>query len=513
MNKLFNWLLLTCLLGASLAAGPIHAQTALRPIGKVPIALVGRSAKPYLEIGSQPVAIPLAGPGRITGYARAVLPVEDPAPVRGTLFVAGIPGLPGSQAFEFKASARSAWAEERSGIPSGGRKLTLDIPEGTHTLELTADVAGGNSMLVLLYYEGPDQPKVPGLMVTAPSGKPKKQKKAPPWDFRGNAGIDIMYNDNILTDSPDYQSDFVSGTYPWKFLIDSKDDMVISPSVDLEARKQFISWGQTRFRFKVKRFMYAKNPIKTNTDFHFYIRQYLRKSTSIEGYFHFAPEQYIRQLSDRIPGEDREDPIEWKEFRFQRNVWNVTARHSFSKKVSALLLYEHNYRYYNQPFMENDITAWEVRGNVGWIINKTFKLSGDYSFEDASARAADELDEDPETSNNSDASYERDLYRIGLRIRPSPLKKAIKEMNLSFLFMDYYYTTDKTIVDDPYHAGRNDRYYKATVEVRRKLAKPLTLKFAVRRTQRVVHSPWEGDITTDKDFSQWLVWFNLTYRF
>ncbi len=80
-----------------------------------------------------------------------------------------------------------------------------------------------------------------------------------------------------------------------------------------------------------------------------------------------------------------------------------------SRSLSAKVLFEENYRYYNKPFMENDITAWEVRGNVGWTINKTFKLSGHYSFENGNARAVDELDEDPETSNNSAATCERNL--------------------------------------------------------------------------------------------------------
>ena len=79
--------------------------------------------------------------------------------------------------------------------------------------------------------------------------------------------------------------------------------------------------------------------------------------------------------------------------------------------------------------------------------------------------------------------------------------------------MDYYYTTAKTLVEDPYHAGRRDMFYKGTVELRKRISKPMTLKLSVRRTERVVQSPWEGDITTDKDFIQWLYWVNLNYRF
>ncbi|MDX2472354.1 MAG: hypothetical protein QNL91_01470, partial [Candidatus Krumholzibacteria bacterium] len=169
--------------------------------------------------------------------------------------------------------------------------------------------------------------------------------------------------------------------------------------------------------------------------------------------------------------------------------------------------------YYNQPFIENDISAWEVRGNLTWNLSRVLTWNFDYSYEDAQARALDEPHEIRLTSDNSDASYARDLYRIGVDIRHSALRKVVDRVSLSFLFMDYYYTTTKSLAEDPYHAGRRDMFYKGTVEVRRNLSRQVMLKLAVRRTERVVDSPWEGDITTDKDFTQWLYWTSLNYRF
>lgn len=477
---------------------------------------IGADLKPYLTVTNAGLEVPVTGPGKITGYARIALAEGIVPPVSGLLRLSGLPGAPTELPFDFRASSRATWADDRPGAPSGGRKFVLEVPDGQHVLKLSGNAAGATLIMVILYYEGPPQ-LIAGQgppVFTAPATQknaPAKAKSAISW--RGNASIDFIYNDNVLTNSPEDNFDFENGLSPWKFVHQAIDDLVVAPNVDLEARAKPFAWGQTRFKVKIKRWMYTTNPIKTNTDFHFHLRQFLGKKQSLELYFHFAPEQYIGQLSDRSPLDDRDDPINWTDFRFQRNVWNATWRRTLNKKLSAKLIYEQNHRYYNQPFIENDINAWEVRGNLTWKQSRVLVWNFDYSYEDAQGRAVDEPGETRLTSDNSDPSYARDLYRIGLDIRHKALKKFIERISLSFLFMDYYYTTVRDLTEDPYHAGRRDLLYKGTVEVRRKLAQPLTAKVGVRRSERIVRSPWEGDITTDKDFTQWLFWTSLNYSF
>ncbi len=483
----------------------------LLPLDQVEQVPIGKTQKLYLTVGDKGIRVPVTGPGVIRGFVRIAFPDGKVGPVDGLLDLSGVPGLTTRNIFEFTPSSKSSWGDDRPGTPSGGRKFSVEVPEGEYILELVGRVPGGDPLLILMYYDGPPQPHLAGKEAQVAAKPKKKVKKA--VTFLGHATFDVIYNDNILSNSPGYNDDFMSGNYPWKFINGTQDDLIVAPSFDIQARARLISWGQSRLKFKVKYWRYARNPVKTNTDFHFYYRQYFGLSQSLELYFHFSPEQYIRQLSDRSPLNDPDLDIDWTEFRFQRNVWNATWRQRISRKFSAKVLYEENYRYYNQPFMENDITAWEVRGNVTYKMSRVFTWNLDYSYEDAQGRGFDELGETPETSDNSDPSYERDLYRIGVDIRYGPFKKLVDRIGLSFLFMDYYYTTQKSLAQDPYHAGRRDMFYKGTVEVRRRLSKPLTLKFAVRRTERVVDSPWEGDITTDKDFTQWLYWTSMSYRF
>jgi len=305
----------------------------------------------------------------------------------------------------------------------------------------------------------------------------------------------------------------VNGADPFKFAHQSTDDLVVAPGLDLEARRDLFALGQTRVRVRAKRWMYANNPIKTNTDLDFFLRQYVGRRQSLELYLHASPFQYIRHLSDRSPLVDPATPLAWEAFRFQRNIWNLTWRQTVSRKVSATLVFERNFRYYNREFMENDIAAWELRGSLSWTVSPAVSLSGDYSYEDGNGRGIDQVGEVPGNSDNSDPSYERDLYRLGVDLTLPQLARYVDGIGLTFLFMDYYYTAQGPLVDDPYHVGRRDLNYKYTLELERKLSRDVTLRVATRRSSRTVESPWEGDLATDKAFVQWQTWVDLAYRF
>jgi opacity protein-like surface antigen len=486
------------------AAAPAAARDVVAPLGAAEPTPIGDNGTEYYDVGRKPLRLDVVGPGTLSGYTRMALAGPDAEAVAGTLTIAGVVEASLSIEFTFTPSSSSRWNDNRPGVPSGGRKFSVEVPPGAHRLELTASPA----MLAVLYWDGPPLPGAEGDDEDEDGGD-----AGPSWRLLGNASLDVIYNSNILTASPDDVDAFESGSYPYKFGHETTDDLVVAGSLQLEARRDLVSLGETRFRGRVKRWTYTHNAIKTNTDFDFFLRQYFGRRQSLELYLHTAPEQYIRHLSDRPPYVDPDTPLVWEEFRFQRNIWNLTWRQRLSRSLSGMLIYERNYRYYNQPFMENDIEAWEVRWGLGWDISRTFSVDVGYSYEDGNGRAVDEVGETPATSDNSDPSYERDLYRAELQIRWRALRQVVERIDLTFLYMDYYYTTDRLLVDDPYHVGRRDMYTKWSFELRRRLSRSVTAVLATRRTERVVESPWEGDLATDKAFVQWLYWIDLTYRF
>jgi hypothetical protein len=207
-----------------------------------------------------------------------------------------------------------------------------------------------------------------------------------------------------------------------------------------------------------------------------------------------------------------EDPSLYKSFCFTKNTLALTYRQRLSRALSTKLILENNLRYYNRPFLENDIDAWEVRGVVYWNMHKRWRLQLDYSYEDGRALGLDEIGETIKNSDNSDASYTRDLFRLGVTWKPNLPYRLVDSVGLSGLLMLYYYSTEKDLFADPYHSGRKDQVTKLTIELRRKLSKLISADWGIRFTQRTVDSPWPGDVALDKDYDKYRTWLGLTYK-
>lgn len=488
---------LVLLAWAAAAGAATYTPTAAGTVEVVPV-----GGKDYVVLGDKPLVMTLLGPGTLSGYARAGFDEGEDGQKSGVLRFEGVTERVIRIPLTFKPSKSSTWDDGRVGTPSAGRKFEVYVPAGVHDIRIAGDLPEGGLLAAVFYYDGPSQQEARAVK----SGK----KRVSPWKYRNRFNMEVIYDDNPLTQSDDAVDAFVDGVSPEQFRIQKYDDLIIAPTLDTSAERKFTDWGKTRLRFKMTRWMYTQNPIKTNTDLHWYVRQYFSGGKSLEAYYHYAPEQYIRQLGDRPPYGGESD---YKEFRFTRNVANLNWRHRVSSKFNYQVILETNMRYYNKPFIENDIEAWEIRGSVGYKAHRRLKLSFDYSYEDAKARGYDSVDESPENSDDGDASYLRDLYRVGFDWTTRWARPVFDSVDGSFLFMDYYYPTDKPLFDDPYHVGRRDKVIKVSVSFSRRINRDLSAYASFRYSERTVESPYYGDITLDKDYIQHRYWVGMDYRF
>jgi len=511
-HKTFTCVLVGILL--ILAPGAIcHAQVRYIPAPNEAPTLVpvGADGKPYVRLSATPVTYQLVGPGTLTGYARVHFAEGETEPKPGRVILLGIVGTTAVNELTFKPSRSTLYTDARPGQPSGGQKLEWEIPAGEHTLVFNGDSADGSEIFLLLYYAGPEQAagsvsRLEAQVAKKPEAKPQR------YSVRGLFGLDLIYDSNFLGLSDDYIDDWRTGLYPEEFKNRTVDDFIVSPSLDIEVRRQYIGLGQTRLRGRATMWYYSANHIKHNQQYDFFLRQYLGRGKNLELYYSYAPEQYIRMLSDRPPFTPGEDPSVYKEFRFTKNVLGMAYRHRASRTISLKLVIEKNLRYYNRPFIENDINATEVRGTLYWNALGNLNFSFDYSYEYAAAKAVDSVLETPETSDDSDGTYERDLYRLGITWRPRFLRPLFNRADLSGLLMLYYFPTEKELFEDPFHSGRKDTVYKISLSFERRLNSRLTVNIAGRYTERTVDSPWPGDITLDKDYDKYRIWLGFAYK-
>ena len=348
---------------------------------------------------------------------------------------------------------------------------------------------------------------------TAATGKKKRSRRpARSWRWRGTAGLELIYDDNFLRYSDDYLADFGSGLYPYKFKIDQPDCHILAPSLELWAQRRLWSAGDTRFRFKFKRWQYLEEDIKTNQALWLSVRQFFAGGRSVELMYSYAPEQYIRQLSDRPPTAAPSDPLTWREFRYTRNVFTLVWRQRLRRNLNGKLQVNRTIRYYNRPFMENDTWVWNVRGTLYWKVARPLRVTLDYGYDDASARGYDEVGETRDTSDDSDPSYKRDLYQVELAWSPRRWRRLVRKVAVRGQYQVYWFTSRKTLEEDPFHVGRRDDVWSVQATLEHTLGRGSVLQLGYRYTQRTTDSPWRGDIAEDKDYEQNRWWLGITYR-
>ena len=337
-------------------------------------------------------------------------------------------------------------------------------------------------------------------------------RKASAWKTSATFGLETIYDDNFLRYSDDYLDVFHAGTDPYKFKIERQDCHILAPSFEVEARRELVALGETRLRFRWKRWQYVQESIKTNSGYSWYVRQFLPGGRSFELSYSYAPEQYIRQLSDEPPWEAPSHPLVWDEFRYTRNEFALVYRDRFSRDLTWKLDLSRTLRYYNQPFMENDIFSWGARGTLYWRARADWRVTFDYGFEHGPARGYDEVGESLEVSDNSDPSYDQDLYQVEVAWSPKWARRAFTSLALSGQYQAYWYTSLKSLDADPYHVGRKDNVYSLELTLDRPVAGGVDGVFGFKFSQRTVDSPWQGDIAEDKDYDQRRYWIGLSYK-
>jgi len=463
----------------------------------------GEDGKDYLVIGPEGVEIPLRGPGVLSGWVRAHLPGPEPADRTVTVRVKGVPGLGPELVYAFSPSSKWIYEDGRKGAPSGGKRFeTVQVPAGRHVLKLTPE---GGVLLARLTWES-ENAAAPEAR-SAAEAEPKN-----PWKTSVEFGLETIYDDNFLRYSGPFQDELLSGQYPHRFQADRIDSHIIAPSLDVYAQRRFLDWGSTRFRFQVKRWQYIQGGIKNNTSLDYQVRQFFRGGKSLEIGYNYAPQQYIRELSELPPGSGELDEKIYQEFRYTRNVFNVIWRQKLHDRVNGKLEIFRSLRYYNRPFMENDIKDLGFRLTAYWRPHAEWLVTADYGYTDAPARGYDEVGETRETSDNSDPSFNEDMAQLDVGWRPDWAAAVLDEVSVRVRYEVSWFTSQKELEEDPYHVGRIDRVWQFQFAWDKELPNGVDMQVGWKYARRRVESPWDGDIHEDKDYDQRRYWIGLTYK-
>jgi hypothetical protein len=359
----------------------------------------------------------------------------------------------------------------------------------------------------------------------APAVAKEAKKKKPgsrtwgPFRVSGSFDFQVIYDDNVFRYSDQNLSDFRHGIDPPKFKLDTYDDLILSPRVNLTLGRKLLAGKETTLRLGYTHWQYTSNPEKTNKAWAVRLRQPTIGRDAMELSYTYAPWAWIRQLSDRPPFTPRStNPLVWREFNSTRGALLVAYSRRVSARISTRTEGGRTWRFYNRPFMENDNWEWNGAQTVSVAPSAIWKTSLKYAYAKVKSRAADTVGETAANTDDGDASYERDLYQATLDLIPNGLWR-IDTWEILGQYQKYFYTSKQPYYMDPTHTGRQDKVtaYETSV-VTKPVWGPVTMEGGYRYTKRrssSATSTVEGaaSIEEDKNYQNNRVWLGMSYPF
>ncbi len=352
------------------------------------------------------------------------------------------------------------------------------------------------------------------------AGRPERQKskKSRPRriSLAKTFSMHFIYDDNILRMSDETVLDFRANNPPEKFIVETYDDLILSPRLGVTIGRPMIGRKEMTLRLGYIGWFYARNGEKTNMTYSARLRQPTIGSDYLELSGSYAPTSYIRELSDRPPFVPRSTPLVYDSFKSTRNAAGLAYYHRFGPRLSARAELGRVIRYYNKPFMENDNWEWNGEGTVSIRLARSIRLATRYMYSDVESRNADTEGETDENTDDGNLDYERDLYEAILTIRPRGWLWIGNSIELLGQYQAYHYTSQQHPLDDPYHVGRKDEItsFETTIGTRAVWRK-VTLEVGYRFSERDSSLPGRigEDVGEEKDYTDHRLWIGMSTPF
>jgi hypothetical protein len=476
----------------------------LAPEGDVETAWVlsgGDTKEYFLVSGDEAVELEIEGPGTLKIYFRAHYPTKTADLTTLTAQITGVKKVkdPTVQV-QVKRSSSAQYDDDRGGRPSAGGKVEWEIPKGTHRAMITAKASTGEPVYGIFYYSGGRQ---------IPAGR----HSYGPITWKGKAYFGFVYDDNPIHYSPEDLYEFQMHENPDKFEIVTEDDLILNPKFTLYAYYS-TPWfkKETEFRFRFNGWRYTSNHIKHNESLFFLVRQKVRKSDYFEVFFQYNPEQYIRSFKNRDPFISRYSAdLEYTHFLYTRNELEFGYRYTVNKTLAVKPSIRRQWKYYNRPFMNNDLWVWAYRLDSFVRISKRWRSTVRYELQVVESRGYNTTEEDRLNSNDSNSDHQADKYQFVLQYRP-PKSWSGRWYGPSKIEWDVdhsvsYYTSPKPIWDDPIHVGRKDTQWAGEMSMVFPFVGKTTMELAYKYSRRRVISPYTGEFIGDeKDYDSNRMW-------
>ena len=354
------------------------------------------------------------------------------------------------------------------------------------------------------------------IAVGQTAGQDSKTKKKKKY-FNGTFSFETAYDDNILKYSQKYLDRFMNNEDEGRFNIETYDDLVINPALELGSYVNIFKKQKTEFTLKYSYNAFVVNNIKSWSMFYLGVEQNLSKRASFKFFYSYIPEFYVRHFRDKdwvpIYGYT---PQTFVPFSFSKDNYGFWIQNTFFKSTRIRLYLYYAEYFHNSHFTEYDCKNYSYRLQLNQKVTKNFRFDFSYEFLISDAKGYDQPGETKETSDDADASHEGDEFGLGLSYKFPDIKKHDNDLSIDVDYAVRYYTTDNYVELDPEHAGRVDNMLSYAIKYRYRVKKNMYLTAFYRWNGRDsnTESPINSEyVSEEKDYRQGIVGLEYSWRF
>jgi hypothetical protein len=271
-------------------------------------------------------------------------------------------------------------------------------------------------------------------------------------DVKVEEEIFLVYDSNPFKYSPSDLKEFEKGYRSYRFPIRTSDDLSLKFNFNFKGERYF------KWNLGLRGKIYLINGEKS----------FFRFSLNIEKKpFHFnyvyIPRYLIRYYPDPDSGIHIYLPCFYEEHRI------LIGLDIFSTGIylgGGYRDYVDNFNEYDGKFLRAKMILPPLR-----LLGNAFTFS--YTMENYIAEAKDEPSEDPLTSDDPDISNTKHSVELIFNRKTSIFIRDLG-LKIKYRFRIFFYTTEKSFTQDPYHSGRVDRDHRITCSFNLKINKRLS---------------------------------------
>lgn len=344
----------------------------------------------------------------------------------------------------------------------------------------------------------------------------KKKTRLPALDWGLRVGVNAVYNDNVLRLSGPDQAAFRRGEPTFRSPLESVDDgegeLSIAPTLIWRAPSNLMVSANYRF----------KNVSRANNDFTNYQTHGLSASIRprVKGYKWAAklgaftiPSFYLRVYRDRDYGTHDDARFTSSEYSGE-----FSYRPAESLLLTALAGWGSNY--YGEKFTEFDTeskefgldvlcaTPWKPAVSARYVRRLSTNVGKDQAFTPTPSFDSGQIVEDNEYG---DGDNNEDEFRFGLRSPIRVTKSLVVDGAINSKLRRRVYTTDNSLVSDPFHRGRLDNRWEITPSLSWGITSSLEMDTYFTYEQRTSTSDVPG-VAQVKDFVRREFGVGLSYK-